>query len=95
MKFNKTEGELPEHAVLQETNERGYTLTAYAIRFHDNLLEFVQVDMPDGTTAYFTHDEDGMRAGPFGGGYSWAVPKYVLRATEDLLKRAFPAEVPA
>lgn len=73
-------------------NEVGYALTPYRINFHGQIQEFVQVDHPDGTTSYFTYDGDdprGFRAGPFGGGYSWAVPKYVLAEVETLIDSYF------
>jgi hypothetical protein len=82
-------------------NERGYRLSAIRLNFHENLLEFVQVDFPDGTSAYFIYDtevEEGFRAGPFGGGYSWAVPKYVVKAAGELILETFQQtqeEVPA
>lgn len=76
-------------------NERGYRLQAIRLPFHESLLEFVQVDLPDGTSAYFISDPDvaeGFRAGPFGGGYSWAVPKYVVRAAGELIRETFQRE---
>ena len=75
-------------------NEVGYELTPYRIDFHGQTQEFVQVDHPDGTSSYFTLDGDDMRAGPFGGGYAWAVPKYVAAEALRLLREVFQ-EVPA
>lgn len=78
------------HARLE--NERGYVLSAISMRQYETLLEFVQVDFPDGTSAYFSLFEGEAVAGPFGGGYSWACPKYVHKAAEDLLLETFSRE---
>ena len=75
----------------RQINGRGYVMTAIRMPYSDSILEFIQVDFPDGTSAYFTGDdnEDGFRAGPFGGGYSWNVPKYVLKAMYTFLRESF------
>lgn len=75
----------------RQENERGYVLKAMRMPYYGDTLEFVQVDFPDGTSAYFTADdnEDGYRAGPFGGGYAWNVPKYVLKAMQTFLTETF------
>lgn len=76
----------------QQTNERGYVLTAFRMPYYEQTLEFVQVDFPDGTSAYFRLEDGEAVAGPFGGGYSWACPKYVVKAAGDLLREVFQTE---
>jgi hypothetical protein len=79
-------------AELYASNSRGWSITAVRMPYYDDELRFCQVDHPDGTASYFTLDMDvegNLRAGPFGGGYSWAVPKYVLPAVRELLVDAF------
>lgn len=76
-------------------NERGYFLSAIRMPYYEQTLEFVQVDFPDGTSAYFrlkANGENEIEAGPFGGGYSWAAPKYVVKAAGDLLRDVFNTE---
>lgn len=86
------EGQVGE--VRRRSSGTGYALVAYDIDFHGERMRFVQVNLPDGTAAYFTRDVDeptgaGFRAGPFGGGFSWAVPKYVVKAAGQLLEECF------
>jgi hypothetical protein len=79
------------HAELHAENGRGWSLTAIRAPYYGDELQFVQVDHPDGTSSYFRSDDAGdVCAGPFGGGYSWAVPKYVVTAARELLYEAFP-----
>lgn len=73
-------------------NGRGWELQVIRMPYYDSIFEFVQVGHPNGTTSYFTYDGDdprGFRAGPFGGGYSWTVPKYVLAEVEALIDGYF------
>ena len=78
-------------AELHAENPRGWALTAITMPYYEEVLRFVQVDHPDGTSSYFRGDGQGdIEAGPFGGGYSWAVPKYVVKAAQELYFEAFP-----
>ena len=81
----------------KQTNEIGWEVCAYRMPFHGETLEFIQVNHPDGTSSYFRKGTgQEIEAGPFGGGYSWAVPKYVVKACHDLFFETFQTEeVPA
>lgn len=78
-----------EYVHASRENGRGYHLEALTIPYGPDAtqLSFIQVDMPDGTSAYFRPDGT---AGPFGGGYSWAVPKYVLKEVAALILEVWP-----
>jgi hypothetical protein len=80
----------------KQTNEIGWELCAYRVpNYHGTTLEFVQINNPDGTSAYFRKGAGReLEAGPFGGGYSWSVPKYVVKAAHDLFFETF-TEAPA
>lgn len=101
--FNSTE--IPDdpgrsyEVLARQANERGYVLTAIRMPYYEVVLTFIQVDFPDGTSAYFTPTGEGdVVAGPFGGGYSWACPKYVVEAVIRLANETFQVteeEVPA
>lgn len=84
-----TTGESPgELAAI--SNAAGWMLRAFRIDFHTENMEFIQFEHPDGTSSYMRLDEDGtFRAGPFGGGYSWALPKYVIEAGRKLALETF------
>lgn len=89
-------------AVAAQQNGRGWHLMACRLAHGQEVdpdlrrtLEFVQVGHPDGTSSYFTLDpdtEEGFRAGPFGGGMAWMVPKYVLKQVGQMLGEAFAVE---
>ncbi len=56
-------------------------------------LEFIQINHPGGTSSYFRKGAgQEIEAGPFGGGYSWTVPKYVVKAAHDLFFETFKEE---
>ena len=87
-------------AELHEENDRGWALTAIRMPYYGETLEFVQVDHPDGESSYMRldADTDEFVAGPFGGGYSWTLPKYVVENAQRLAREAFaraPEGVPA
>ena len=87
------EGDGDTYAIGRTANQRGWTLTTYRIPYYGQQLEFVKVDHPDGTSSYFRPDPDvqpaGFCAGPFGGGLSWSVPKYVLVEVQRVLAETF------
>lgn len=98
-----TDAEVPDThgytALGHQQNPKGWELTTFRAPYYDLILEFVQIDHPTGESSYFRLDVDGeFVAGPFGGGYSWAVPKYVVAAGERLARETFAPvseEVPA
>lgn len=81
-------------------NGTGWNVVACRVDFHGELLEFMEfVNRDSGQTSYMRldpPDTDGhriFRAGPFGGGYSWTLPKYLVEAAERLAREFF-AEQP-
>lgn len=83
------------HLLAKQTNEIGWEICAYRVpNYHSSTLEFVQINFPDGTSAYFRKGPKPreLEAGPFGGGYSWAVPKYVVKAAHELFFATFTEE---
>ena len=89
--FQPYDCEVSEGALTTVANHKGWVLVAYRIDFHGQQLEFIQFNS-NGQASYMKLDGDEFVAGPFGGGYSWALPKYVVAAGEKLARETFILE---
>ncbi len=76
---------------IAEQTVKAYTLRAFSIPYYEETLEFIQVCHPDGLDSYFRGTAEGvLEPGPFGGGYSWIVPKYIVKAATRFFNETFP-----